>query len=210
EAEPKSEDHNSPAIIADAIFFRLRSTAVSQGAGENEFFHYDPSATGSVNQKSVIIKGIEPFAAKTLADSRHIKLLDVDTRIAAYRLQGVEPDGVYESLEWRNPDPGYWESIMSARASKDTGNHNNRINTPGGYVIYGFLGPLFAMTNNKGVTWSVWDAERDIPCTTGWAEAEIKDVNIGNDGNGTMRVEFTSIKRALELVTNDYGKHWRC
>ncbi len=209
----KSEADKGPDLIADAIFFRLRASAASEGAGESEFFHYDPSASGSVNQKSLVIKGTEPFAKKTLVDSWQTTILGVDTRIAGYELENVEPEGTYHSLECRDPDSGYWESIMSSVAVKGTDIApitKNRIRIAGLDVIYVFLGSMFAMTDNKGVSWRVWDAERDIPCQERWTAAMIRDVQIEQKGVGIMEVQLAGQSDTIELHTSDFGAHWAC
>ena len=77
-------------------------------------------------------------------------------------------------------------------------------------VAYVFMGWMYGITTDKGATWSVWTAEKDLP---GWECCHynlIQDVQIAPDGTGTMKLNpLSGLKRqVVELHTRDYGRHW--
>lgn len=77
-------------------------------------------------------------------------------------------------------------------------------------VAYVFMGWVYGITTDKGATWSVWDAEKDL---AGWKCCNyslIQDVQIAPDGTGTMKLNPVSGLKGqiVELHTRDYGRHW--
>ena len=80
---------------------------------------------------------------------------------------------------------------------------NDRI----GYV---FMGWMYAVTIDGGATWSVWNAETDLPNWQCCNYGLIKDVRLASDGAGTMILNSIPHRHgeAPELRTNDFGQHW--
>ena len=81
------------------------------------------------------------------------------------------------------------------------------VNDQIGYV---FMGWQYGVTVDGGITWSVWNAERDLP---GWQCCNyklIQDVRIASDGSGTMRLNPIPQRagEVPELHTKDHGRHW--
>jgi len=73
-----------------------------------------------------------------------------------------------------------------------------------------FMGWMYAVTTDKGASWSVWDAQQDLPKWQCCNYRLVGDVKLEVDGTGAMRLNTIPGRsgEAPELHTNDYGKHW--
>ena len=77
-------------------------------------------------------------------------------------------------------------------------------------IGYVFMGWMYAVTTNGGDTWSVWNAEKDLP---GWECCNyglIQDVSINSQSMGNMILHPIPGRRGEVplLKTWDYGRHW--
>ncbi|MGH9875193.1 MAG: hypothetical protein ACRD9S_22285 [Pyrinomonadaceae bacterium] len=77
-------------------------------------------------------------------------------------------------------------------------------------VAYVFMGWKYGITTDGGSTWSVWDAEKDLPDWQCCNYSLIRDVRIAPDGTGTMKLNPPSglDRQVSELQTKDYGRRW--
>ncbi|HLL72022.1 MAG TPA: hypothetical protein VK363_11345 [Pyrinomonadaceae bacterium] len=118
--------------------------------------------------------------------------------------------GAYYVFQSSLPGSNSWREIMTFRHD-DPGRiprENVRfVNEQLGYV---FMGWMFAVTTDGGSTWSVWDAEKDLPNWDCCNYGLIKDVRIEADGRGVMILDSSPQRRGEvpELRTNDFGQHW--
>ena len=74
-------------------------------------------------------------------------------------------------------------------------------------IGYVFIGNKFAVTADGGITWSIWDAIKNLP---NWSHtrASIKDVQIEATGDGLMELYSFTKQKAHDLRTKDFGKSW--
>ena len=77
-------------------------------------------------------------------------------------------------------------------------------------IIYVFMGWMYAVTTDGGLSWQVWSADKDLP---GWECCNyelIQNVRIAPDGTGRMMLKPIPRRRGEvpELHTRDYGRHW--
>lgn len=197
------------ATLADATFFRTLPSASSHNAGENEFFVYDPTMSGSGGQRRVVLKGIDSFAIKRNLEVWGPQGKNDTLRISAYELPTVEPSRIYYSLESRESN-SEWETIMTSQQDGALRIPRDQLRFLNNRIAYAFIGSLFAVTLDGGVEWTVWDSERDIPCNDRWAKSVITEVLMQETGNGIMKVSFLGQSRSLDLATTDFGAHWNC
>jgi hypothetical protein len=77
-------------------------------------------------------------------------------------------------------------------------------------IAYVFMGWQYAVTTDRGKSWQVWSAEKDLP---GWKCCNyrmIQEVRLSPDGTGTMKLNPIPNRQGEvpELVTKDFGRHW--
>jgi hypothetical protein len=65
------------------------------------------------------------------------------------------------------------------------------------------MGNKFAVTTDGGMTWSVWDAVKNLPDC-----ADIKDVQIEPSGDGIMQLLSFTKQKVPVLRSKDFGKSW--
>lgn len=77
---------------------------------------------------------------------------------------------------------------------------------PGSYHVptenlgYFFVGWVYGVTTDGAKTWHIWDAEKDMPGFRRTSDNYITDVELDEDGTGTMKLG------TLLLRTEDFGK----
>lgn len=80
------------------------------------------------------------------------------------------------------------------------------------HVGYMFFSNYYMVTIDSGRTWSVWDANKDLPVEHKqynlWPA--VKKVKMRADGVGTMTLYqwISKEDKGPDLVTSDYGEHW--
>lgn len=102
-----------------------------------------------------------------------------------------------------------WREVMMFRHDDDPEIPRDQVRFVNDQVGYLFMGWMYAVTTDGGRTWSVWDAARELPQ---WRTNYrlIKDVSLQADGSGTMSLnELDPQPGHAELVTADYGRHWK-
>ena len=73
-----------------------------------------------------------------------------------------------------------------------------------------FMGWMYAVTTDGGNSWSVWNAENDLPNWECCNYKLIKDISLSSTGIGMMTLSPISGRRGEVPVlhTKDYGRHW--
>jgi hypothetical protein len=104
-----------------------------------------------------------------------------------------------------------WRDIMIFRHDDPVPIPHHQVRFPSNRIGYVFMGWKYAVTTDGGLSWSVWNAEKDLP---GWECCNyllIKDVRLELDGTGTMKLNAIPGRRGevAELHTTDFGRHWR-
>lgn len=105
------------------------------------------------------------------------------------------------SNEWREVMTSWTDEPSAIPSDKCL----NFIDAQTGYV---YFNEKYAVTSDRGQTWTVWDAKRQLSHAAG-SSIYISDVNIGADGYGWMQLTIYSNQPSLrKLSTKDYGYHW--
>jgi hypothetical protein len=119
-------------------------------------------------------------------------------------------EGTYYRFEAAPLESNNWRTIFTLR-------HDDRPEIPRDQVrfindetAYAFMGHIFAASTDAGVTWSVWDAERELKDGLCSRLCFIEAIDIKVDGTGTMKVVPVSDRPGPvpELRTKDFGFHW--
>jgi hypothetical protein len=103
----------------------------------------------------------------------------------------------------------HWQRILGFRHDDPIKIPHDSIRFVSGKVGYVFLGWKCAVTNDAGQTWSLWNAETDVPNWNCCNYGLIRDVELSVQGRGKMTShQIEGRNEPTELLTNDCGKHW--
>ena len=118
--------------------------------------------------------------------------------------------GAYYVFQSSPPGSNSWRGIMTFRHDDPGSIPRENVRFVDERVGYVFMSWMFAVTTDGGATWSVWNAEKDLPNWDCCNYGLIKEVRIGADGRGVMILNPIPQKRGEvpELRTNDFGQHW--
>jgi hypothetical protein len=101
-----------------------------------------------------------------------------------------------------------WHDIMTFRHDDPNPIPRDQVRFVNERVGFVFMGWMYAVSTDGGVTWSVWDAHRDLKsqcCNYGL----VQDVHLEPEGTGTMTLHVIPDRGEVpKLRTNDYGRHW--
>ena len=108
------------------------------------------------------------------------------------------------------PDSDAWREVMTFRHDDPVPIPRDQVRFVNERVGYVFMGWVYAVTTDGGTTWSVWNAETDLPKWACCNYRLIGDVNIEADGTGTMTLNPIPQRQSEvpRLTTNDFGRHW--
>lgn len=103
-----------------------------------------------------------------------------------------------------------WRDVMIFRHDDPVPIPRNQVRFLNDRVSYVFMGWMYAVTTDGGANWSVWSAQTDLPKWDCCNYRLIGNVNIGEDGTGTMILNTIPQRQGEvpQLHTNDYGRHW--
>ena len=133
-------------------------------------------------------------------------------RVTAYSEKPSLPGfgGAYYVFDSATVDSDKWREILTFRHDAPVEIPRGQIRFVNEQVGYIFMGWMYGVTTDAGATWSVWNAENDLP---GWQCCNynlIQDVHIAPDGVGTMKLNPIPQQQseAPEMHTKDYGRRW--
>ncbi|HBB87808.1 MAG TPA: hypothetical protein DC047_09355 [Blastocatellia bacterium] len=103
-----------------------------------------------------------------------------------------------------------WKEFMTFRHDDPIPIPRQQIHFVNDKIAYVFIGWMYAVTTDGGSSWSVWNAENDLP---GWRCCNyglIQDLRVEPDGVGKMKLKPIMQRdgEVPELHTRDYGRHW--
>ena len=117
-------------------------------------------------------------------------------------------NGAYYVFRWAPVGSDNWHDIMTFRHDDPIPIPRDQVRFVNERVGFVFMGWMYAVSTDGGVTWSVWDAHRDLKsecCNYGL----VHDVHLEPDGTGTMTLSVIPDRREVpKLRTTDYGRHW--
>ncbi len=134
----------------------------------------------------------------------------IDIRVTAYGEENAGADaGAYYVFESMRSGSNHWQHITTFR-------HDDPVPIPREQVVfvddqtaYFFMGWMYAVTTNRGSSWSIWTAEKDLPNWECCNYKLIREVMIEKDGTGLMKLKPIADRRGEvpDLRTKDYGRH---
>jgi len=103
-----------------------------------------------------------------------------------------------------------WHDIMTFRHDDPVPIPRDQVRFVNDRVGYVFMGWMYAVTTDGGATWSVWNAEKDLPTWDCCNYRLIGSVNIEAGGTGTMALNPIPQRQGEvpRLSTKDFGRHW--
>ena len=131
-------------------------------------------------------------------------------RVAQHTERFAWLGGAYYVFQSSPSDSNTWREIMTFRHDDPVPIPRDRVHFVNARVGYVFMGWMYAVTIDSGSTWSVWNAQTDLPNWDCCNYRLIGNVNIEPDGTGTMILNPIPQRRGEvpQLHTNDFGRHW--
>jgi hypothetical protein len=130
-------------------------------------------------------------------------------RVTAYAEENAGfVGGAYYVFECTPRGSDTWREIMTFRHDDPVPIPREHVRFVNDQIGYVFMVYKYAVTTDGGATWQTWDIVGKLP---DWQNnrAAIKDVKIGENGVGVMKLDpFSDRPKVRELFTKDYGRHW--
>jgi hypothetical protein len=152
------------------------------------------------------------FQRRTIDESFEITNQVFKVRISAYQARDIFPvlAGRYYEFQSSSAGSQQWVTIMTFRHDDPVSIPREQVRFVDSQIGYVFMGWMYAVTTNGGDTWSVWNAEKDLP---GWECCNyglIQSVSINPQGIGNMILHPIPGRpgEVPLLKTSDYGRHW--
>ena len=118
--------------------------------------------------------------------------------------------GAYYKFESGDAAKNHWREIATFRHDDPLPIPREQVRRVNDGVAYLFMGWMYAVTTDGGKSWSVWNAERDLPAWQCCNYRLIGDVALNADGTGTMTCNVIDSARGEvpKLLTRDFGRTW--
>jgi len=103
-----------------------------------------------------------------------------------------------------------WQKILTFRHDDPQPIPRDQVRFVNDQVAFVFMGWMYAVTKDGGDSWSVWNAEKDLPKWDCCNYGLIATVNIDVSGTGTMILDPIPQRQGevRQLHTKDFGQHW--
>jgi photosystem II stability/assembly factor-like uncharacterized protein len=132
-------------------------------------------------------------------------------RVTAYAEEnGGFVGGAYYLFQATPSDSDAWRDIFTFRHDDPVAIPRDQVRFVNDKTAFVFMGWMYAVTSDGGTTWSVWNAQTNLPNWSCCNYRLVKDVRIMSDGTGTMTIDPIPGRQGEvpELHTTDYGQHW--
>ncbi|HXM51493.1 MAG TPA: hypothetical protein VN956_26865 [Pyrinomonadaceae bacterium] len=132
-------------------------------------------------------------------------------RVTSYEEKDANVNGAAYRFESSLSGSNDWHEIVTFRHDDQPKIPTDQVRFVNDQIGYLFMGWIYAVTIDGGASWSVWDANHDLPNWRCCNYKLIADVTVGKDGSGVMRLNPIQNRygEVQELHTNDYGRHWQ-
>jgi hypothetical protein len=104
-----------------------------------------------------------------------------------------------------------WREIMTAHRDQSVEISTKNIRFFNETTVYVFMGSKYAVTTDKGKSWTILEADKDLSLRNFSKAQRISRVNINEEGFGIMTIQAIGNNgRDIELpfLTRDFGKTW--
>ncbi len=118
-------------------------------------------------------------------------------------------NGAYYVFRSAPVESNVWRDIMTFRHDDPNPIPRDQVRFLNERVAFVFMGWMYAVTTDAGVTWTVWDSSRDLPKWQCCNYRLVKDVKLEPDGTGTMTLNVIPDRGEVPVLhTKDFGRHW--
>jgi hypothetical protein len=180
--------------------------------GYNVTYLFAPDLTQPNVLKEVVLRGATWRQGKYNSQAREFPWQSSKITLTAYDIYNVEPSGRYHtfSITKHSNEGENGKIIFNILLSDPPSVSTNQVKILNDKIAYVYLGWMYSVSLDGGLTWHLWDAEKTLPSWECCDSGLIQDINIDNSGNGRMalRVNPNNLAELLYLYTNDYGQHW--
>jgi hypothetical protein len=163
----------------------------------------------------IIANGCEIFRSSTIGkrtDSWEIENSTFRIRVDKHAEEhGGFNAGAYFIFQSASKDQGNWLRIMVFRHDDpEEPIPQGQVRFVDERIGYVYMGWMYAVTTDRGKTWSVWNAENDLPNWQCCNYNLIQDVSLNPNGMGNMILRPIPGRsgEVPMLRTKDYGRHW--
>jgi hypothetical protein len=120
------------------------------------------------------------------------------------------PEGALFLFESAPINSSHWRKITTFRHDDPIAIPHDQIQFVNENVAYFFIGWIFGVTKDGGVTWKVWNAKMNLPNWECCNYRLISSVSFQPDGRGTMRLNPIEGRRGEvpQLKTSNFGETW--
>jgi hypothetical protein len=131
-------------------------------------------------------------------------------RINRHSEENAWVGGAYYVFQSARSDSESWHEIMTFRHDDPNPIPRDQVRFLNDQVAFVFMGWMYAVTTDDGRSWSVWNAEKDLPKWDCCNYRLISTVNIDANGTGTMILSPIPQRQGEvpALRTKDFGQHW--
>lgn len=118
--------------------------------------------------------------------------------------------GAYYVFEASSVTENDWRKIMTFRHDDPRPIDRRRIFILNENIAYVYMGWMFAVTNDGGKTWNIWNAQKDLPNWKCCNYELIDAVDMDSNGRGKMTLNVISEERGEVpfLYSRDFGRSW--
>lgn len=156
--------------------------------------------------------GIYNFSSErgAVIDRWEISNAEFKVSVTAYRERALFTPGAFYVFQSALKDSDAFHEVLTVRTDDPIPIPREKIRFVDNQSAYFFMSRYYAVTTDRGRTWSIWDAEKDLAYRQHNLWPSIKEVRMEIGGAGTMTLP-PLVDQAGEvplLYTNDYGRHW--
>jgi len=118
--------------------------------------------------------------------------------------------GAYYVFQSAQAGSDSWQKVFTFRHDDPNPIPRDQVRFVNDQVGFVFMGWMYAVTTDGGASWSVWNAETDLPKGICCNYGLIASVNLQPDGRGTMILDPIPKRQGElpQLHTKDFGQHW--
>ena len=113
----------------------------------------------------------------------------------------------YFAFEVENPVSPQWREILTWKVDDPIPIQRQQVQFVTDSIVYAFGNAKYVVSTDSGLTWSEWDAARELQNRQAYT---IREVHVARNGTGGLVVKCRTRtdSELLRLRTSDFGVHW--
>ena len=135
--------------------------------------------------------------------------------ITAHKEKGVFLPGVFFKFQSAPNGSDKWQDVLTKKGDEPIPIRPQQLAFVDSRIGYAYIGSYYAVTTDAANNWLIWNGEKELVGDEYQKRYNlspyIEEVTLQADGVGRMRLYkyFEDKERGPDLVTLDYGAHWR-